>query len=166
MQPTFTSSDKYYVHADLNAYSEFDFTVPDKITFYTQEAPSFVSESGDSFEEVSEKLTAMLGRQRELPEWLYEGGILACQDWYINDEKKTVSAEDGIAVVDRKIKNAKDAGVKINGVWCQDWCGCRCTGFGYQVMWNWKYDDVKYKDLPKHIARWKEEEEGVEEERV
>lgn len=157
VQPTFTSSDKYYVHADLNAYSEFDFTVPGKITFYTQEAPSFVSESGDSFEEVSEKLTAMLGRQRELPEWLYEGGILACQDWYINDEKKTVSAEDGIAVVDRKIKNAKDAGVKINGVWCQDWCGCRCTGFGYQVMWNWKYDDVKYKDLPKHIARWKEE---------
>ena len=52
---------------------------------------------------------------------------------------------------------AKEAGVPVVGVWCQDWSGCRRTGFGYQVMWNWEWDQELYPGLDKKIAEWKEE---------
>ncbi len=142
-QPTFVSSDKYYVHCDINAYSEFDFTDPNKITLYFQEKPVVISEQGSSFAEVSEKLTALLGRQQEIPEWLYDGVILGIQE--------------GTDVVDTKIKKAKTAGVPVVGVWCQDWSGCRRTGFGYQVMWNWQWDQELYPGLDQKIKEWKKQ---------
>ena len=152
-QPTFVSSDKYYVHCDINAYSEFDFTKADKITLYFQEPPVIISESADSFEDLSEKETELLGRQVALPEWLYEGGIIAMQDWTV-DGKDTKEGFDGCGNIDRKLAKLDEAGVKVNGVWCQDWCGCRCTGFGYQVMWNWRYDEKQYANLPAKIKEW------------
>ena len=142
-QPTFVSSDKYYVHCDINAYSEFDFTDAGKITLYFQEPPVIITDSGQDFAEVSRKLTGLLGRQKALPDWLYDGVILGIQE--------------GTDVVDAKIKKAKKAGVPVVGVWCQDWSGCRRTGFGYQVMWNWEWDQELYPGLDKKIAEWKEE---------
>lgn len=142
-QPTFVSSDKYYVHCDINAYSEFDFTDAGKITLYFQEPPVIITDSGQNFAEVSRKLTGLLGRQKALPDWLYDGVILGIQE--------------GTDVVDAKIKKAKEAGVPVVGVWCQDWSGCRRTGFGYQVMWNWEWDQELYPGLDKKIAEWKEE---------
>lgn len=142
-QPTFVSSDKYYVHCDINAYSEFDFTDAGKITLYFQESPVIITDSGQDFAEVSRKLTGLLGRQKALPDWLYDGVILGIQE--------------GTDVVDAKIKKAKEAGVPVVGVWCQDWSGCRRTGFGYQVMWNWEWDQELYPGLDKKIAEWKEE---------
>ena len=41
------------------------------------------------------------------------------------------------------------------GIWSQDWCGCRVTGFGYQVMWNWEWDRELYPDLDRKIPEWK-----------
>ena len=142
-QPTFVSSDKYYVHCDINAYSEFDFTDAGKITLYFQEPPVIITDSGQDFAEVSRKLTGLLGRQKALPDWLYDGVILGIQE--------------GTDVVDAKLKKAKEAGVPVVGVWCQDWSGCRRTGFGYQVMWNWEWDQELYPGLDKKIAEWKEE---------
>ncbi len=142
-QPTFVSSDKYYVHCDINAYSEFNFTDAGKITLYFQEPPVIITDSGQDFAEVSRKLTGLLGRQKALPDWLYDGVILGIQE--------------GTDVVDAKIKRAKEAGVPVVGVWCQDWSGCRRTGFGYQVMWNWEWDQELYPGLDKKIAEWKEE---------
>ena len=139
-QPTFTSSDKYYVHVFTNAYSEFDFSKLDYITFYLQEAPHFVTESGESFSEVSEKLSALLGRVDALPDWIYDGAILAVQE--------------GCDAIDRKLKKARDAGVKVCGIWSQDWSGCRRTGFGYQVMWNWEWDRELYAGLDGKIKEW------------
>ena len=141
-QPTFTSSDKYYVHVFTNAYSEFDFSDRDRITFYLQERPHLVTESGDTFTEVSEKLSALLGRVPMLPDWTYDGAILAVQE--------------GTDVIDRKLKAAEDAGIKVNGIWSQDWSGCRRTGFGYQVMWNWQWDRQLYPNLDEKIKEWKE----------
>ena len=48
-QPTFTSSDKYFFHADLNSYSEFDFSTPDRITIYSQEPPVIYIRKAESF---------------------------------------------------------------------------------------------------------------------
>lgn len=142
-QPTFVSSDRYYVHADVNTYSEFDFTVPDKTTLYFQEAPSLVIERADSFPQLSEKLSALLGRQRELPDWIYDGVILGIQE--------------GTAVVEKKLRRVQEAGGKVCGVWCQDWSGCRRTGFGYQVMWNWQWDRELYPELDRKIRSWRKE---------
>lgn len=154
-QPTFVSSEKYYVHCDVNTYSEFDFTRPGKITLYFQEPPVVVSEAGADFAEVSEKLTHLLGRQEPLPDWIYDGAILAMQDWTF-DGKNTKEGFDGCGNIERKLSKAEEAGVPVTGVWCQDWCGCRCTGFGYQVMWNWRYDEKQYPGLPEKIREWKE----------
>ncbi len=141
-QPTFVSSNRYYVHVNTNSYAEFDFTKKESITLYLQEKPDIYMESGKDFAEISEKLTSLLGRQRELPDWIYDGGIVAIQE--------------GCEAVDRKIEKALAQGAKINGVWSQDWSGCRRTGFGYQVMWNWTYDKELYLDLPNKIKEWKE----------
>ena len=141
-QPTFVSDDKYFVHVDTNAYSEFDFRNPEHITLHLQEPPRLTVGWGDSFEEVSENLSALLGRQKKLPDWIYDGGILAIQE--------------GPDAVDRKLDKAFRAGVQVNGIWCQDWSGCRRTGFGYQVMWNWRFDQELYPDLPEKIREWKE----------
>ncbi len=154
VQPTFTSSDRYYVHVDTNAYAEFDFTKPGFFTLAAQEPFKIISETGDDFKEVSKKLSNLLGRQRKLPDWIYDGGILAMQDW-VTEEKSVKEGFDGCANIDRKLEKMRKLGGKVVGVWCQDWCGCRCTGFGYQVMWNWVYSKEQYKGLPEKIREWK-----------
>lgn len=141
-QPTYVSSEGYYLHADIHSYAEFDFTDPRKTVLYLQEEPSFVMEAGNSYEEISEKLTDLLGRQTELPDWIYDGAILAMQG--------------GTQILEEKLQKALDSGIKVCGIWSQDWCGCRRTGFGYQVMWNWEWDRELYPDLDKKIPEWKE----------
>ncbi len=141
-QPTYVSSDLFYVHLDINAFSIFDFSVPDKTTIYTQEPPVLHTESAESFEELSGKLAALLGHQRTLPSWIYDGAILAVQE--------------GTARIEDKIKRCEKAGTRICGIWSQDWCGCRKTGFGYQVMWNWEWDKELYHALDEKIPQWKE----------
>ena len=88
------------MHCDINAYSEFDFTDAGKITLYFQEPPVIITDSGQDFAEVSRKLTGLLGRQKALPDWLYDGVILGIQE--------------GTDVVDAKIKKAKEAGVPVD----------------------------------------------------
>ena len=151
-QPTFTSSKKYYMHVFTNAYSEFDFTKADRITLYLQEPPHLVTESGRTFAEVSEKLSKTVSTvhswaepqsENPLPDWIYDGAILAVQE--------------GTKRVDEKIQMAVKAGGKVCGIWSQDWSGCRRTGFGYQVMWNWTTDKELYPGLPEQIIKWKEQ---------
>ncbi len=140
-QPTFVSSRKYFVHADVTGYAEFDFREPGRTTLVFQELPTLYTDTAETFPELSEKLSALLGRQPVLPDWIYGGAIVAVQG--------------GTDVIDAKLAAAKEAGAKICGVWSQDWCGCRRTGFGYQVMWNWEWDRDLYPRLDEKIAEWK-----------
>ncbi len=142
-QPTFTSSDRYFFHADINAYSELDFSTPDRITLYAQEPPVVYIGTAGTFPELSKALSNLLGHQDTLPDWVYEGAILAVQE--------------GTERIDEKIQKARQKGVKICGIWSQDWCGCRRTGFGYQVMWNWQWDKELYHNLDLKIKEWKAE---------
>lgn len=141
-QPTFVSSEKYFIHVDVSAYSEFDFRKKDHITLYTQETPVIYYYKAQSFEELSGKLSELLGHQRTLPSWVYKGAILAIQE--------------GTEKIDEKIKKVEEKGGKICGIWSQDWCGCRRTGFGYQVMWNWQWDKDLYHNLDIKIKEWKQ----------
>ncbi len=140
-QPTFVSSGKYYIHAETAAYAEFDFRTPDRTALVFQEPPVLYYERCGSFEEVSRRLSALIGRPPSLPDWIYDGAILAVQG--------------GTEAVEKKLKAARAAGAKVCGVWSQDWCGCRRTGFGYQVMWNWAWDQTLYPALDERIPAWK-----------
>ena len=139
--PTYVSSKKYFVHLNISTFATFDFSKGDRTVIYTQEAPVIYIKQCQNFEELSENLTELGGRGWALPSWIYDGAIFAVQG--------------GPAVIDKKIKAAKDAGAKISGIWSQDWCGCRVTGFGYQVMWNWQADDNLYPGLKEKIEEWK-----------
>ena len=99
--------------------------------------------TGNSYAEISEKLSALLGRQKALPDWVYDGIILGLQG--------------GTKNIEQKLAKAKAAGTKVCGIWCQDWEGCRVTKFGYQLMWNWKWDESLYPGLDRKIAGWKKE---------
>jgi alpha-glucosidase len=142
-QPTFVSSERYFVHTDAERYSEMDFSDPSETILYFQESPSFLYGEGETFTEISGKLTAVLGRQEALPDWIYDGAILAIQG--------------GTEVLREKVRKMKEAGTKVCGIWSQDWCGCRRTGFGYQVMWNWEWDKELYPGLDEAIREWKKE---------
>lgn len=144
-QPTFVSSRKYFVHAFTNAYAEFDFKnskTKGEISLYLQEEPHAVLGFAQDFQNLSFKLSEILGRQKNLPNWIYDGVILAVQR--------------GTKTIDEKLALAKKSGVKVAGIWAQDWCGCRKTGFGYQVMWNWQSDEEgQYPHLKEKISEWK-----------
>lgn len=140
-QPTFVSSRKYFLHADTSAYAVFDFTKPDRAVLRFRGLPVLYLGEAESFPALSEKLSGLLGRQRSLPDWIYDGAILAIQE--------------GTDAVERRMQAALDAGARICGVWSQDWCGCRRTGFGYQVMWNWEWDRELYPGLDEKILEWR-----------
>ncbi len=142
-QPTFVSSKKYYVHCDVKNYTEFDFRSLNRTVLKFEEPPVFYIGYADTFEEISEELAKILGRTVTLPDWIYDGAILAIQG--------------GCDIIDEKIRKAKAHNVKISGIWSQDWCGCRKTGFGYQVMWNWEWDRNLYPNLDRKIVEWNEQ---------
>lgn len=142
-QPTYMSSERYFVHADTSSYAEFDFRERDRTILYFQEPPVLHVGAADSFAALSERLTARLGRPGKLPGWVNDGAILAIQG--------------GTGTVEAKLDAARAAGAKICGVWSQDWCGCRKTGFGYQVMWNWEWDRQLYPGIDEKIPLWRAE---------
>lgn len=144
-QPTFVSSEKYFVHCDTTDYAEFDFR---KKQFHeiriNNVCPIYIG-IAESFEELSEKLGTLLGRQPELPEWAYDGAILGIQG--------------GTQTVYDKLEKAAEHGTAVAGVWCQDWEGRRVTAFGKQLQWNWEWDSERYPELDKKI--WELKERGV-----
>jgi alpha-glucosidase len=141
-QPTFISSRKYFFHSLATARAEFDFTSTDCHIIKTDEIAPFYIGFGESFEELMENLTDLLGRQPELPDWVYDGHILGIQG--------------GTDIMMSKIDNAIAHGIPVNGAWIQDWEGRRVTAVGKQLYWNWEWDRELYPDLDKKIAELSE----------
>ncbi|RXJ22015.1 alpha-glucosidase [Lelliottia nimipressuralis] len=145
-QPTFVSTQKYYCHIDNTCYMNFDFSAPDyhELAFWEDNA-TLRFECADTYIELLEKLTALLGRQQELPDWVYDGVTLGIQG--------------GTDVCQQKLDLMRSSGVKVNGIWAQDWSGCRMTSFGKRVMWNWSWDHERYPQLDKRIQQW--DQQGI-----
>ncbi|MBD1381565.1 alpha-glucosidase [Metabacillus arenae] len=142
-QPTYVSSQKYYCHSETTAYADFDFRHPEFHELQIWEVPkSLVFETAETYIELVEKISNLFGKQPELPEWVYDGVILGIQG--------------GTEIVEKKLEKALAAGMKISGVWCQDWQGKRITSFGKRLMWNWKWNEEEYPELDKKIPEWKE----------
>ncbi len=143
-QPTFVSSKKYYCHVNGSSYIIFDFSKPNYSELEIWQFPIEVEiYSGNSVQEVTKKLGDRIGRQEPLPDWVYDGAILGVQG--------------GTEVMLSKIEKMKKAGLKIAGVWIQDWEGKRVTSFGKQLMWNWEYSKEMYPNLPDTIVKLREE---------
>lgn len=137
-EATYVSSRHYYLHADSTAYADFDFRHDDfhELQFWNVPA-SIRIEVADTFVELLEKMTGFLGRQPELPEWVYNGLIIGVQG----------GNERSFGLLDKTI----DKDIKVSAIWCQDWCGKRVTSFGKRLQWDWHYHKEMYPGLPDKI---------------
>ena len=136
-----SSSRKYFFHIATDDYVEVDFRSSDTVTLLVHGSFTLIFEKAPSFEALSEKLSALLGKQPELPDWIYDGMIFGIQQ--------------GSKTIEEKLRTLDRYKIPVSGVWAQDWCGCRRTQFGYQVMWNWQADDTLYPALASAIGAWK-----------
>ncbi|MCY1745103.1 MULTISPECIES: alpha-glucosidase [Ensifer] len=137
-QPTFVSSKRYALHVDTTAYAVFDFrrelfhevevwAVPERIEFFAAE----------SFRELVGKLSLRFGRQPQLPDWVYQGAIIGLKDGKTSFER---------------LEKIRAAGVKVSGLWCEDWVGLRHTSFGARLFWDWVGNEERYPHLRQKIA--------------
>lgn len=137
-QPTYVSSAHYALHVATSAFCAFDFrddafheievwAVPERIELF----------AADTFIELVEILSGRFGRQPPLPDWIYNGAI--------------VGLKDGAASFAR-LERIREAGVKVAGLWCEDWIGIRPTAFGARLFWNWQANEQRYPGLRQRIA--------------
>jgi alpha-glucosidase len=138
-QTSFVSSSGYWCHLDTSAYADFDFRAKDRHELYSWAMPKrLVIGMGDTMRATVSDLSDYFGRQGRLPDWCYEGAILGVQG--------------GTAVCLEKLAAAEAAGVKVAGLWAQDWEGINVTSFGQRLRWNWVWDAERYPGLDREIA--------------
>lgn len=138
-EPTYVSSRHYYLHMDSTAYADFDFRNEAYHELQTWNVPvSIRLEAAPDFISLLEKLTAFLGRQPELPDWIYQGLIIGAQ-----------GGQRSFDILEESLQ----AGIPVAGLWCQDWCGKRVTSFGKRLQWDWHYHKEMYPDLPEKIRQ-------------
>lgn len=144
-QPTFISTEKYYCHLESTAYLDFNFKNEDFHELEVWQMPEYlIFETGDNYLKLLEKLTDFLGRQPELPDWVYNGLILGIQGGteFVLDKKNELVEKE----------------LKLSALWCQDWEGVKHTSFGKRLNWNWEWDQDLYPNLDQKIKDLKEEQ--------
>lgn len=142
-QPTFVSSKKYFLHVNDSSYMDFNFKNNSFHELQIWDIPSeIIIGAEDDYVKLLENLTELLGRQPELPDWVYDGIWLGVQG--------------GTDIALSKLKNAQKKGVKVSGIWAQDWEGERITSFGKRLIWNWIWDAEMYPNLDKEIKKLNE----------
>ena len=143
-QPTFVSSEKYFVHLETTAYADFDFRAEDFHELQSWNIPDYLLfDAADSFPALIRSITSVFGTQPELPDWVLDGVILGIQG--------------GTDITIEKIKRARAAGVKVSGVWCQDWQGIKMTSFGKRLQWDWQWNPDLYPGLDTEIHALKKD---------
>ena len=142
-QPTFISTRNYFVHINSYAYSILDFTENSVHCLHFWEVPgSILIGKEDSALEVISSLSNYLGKQPELPDWAISGMWLGIGGG-IGEDYHTVNS---------KLQRALDAGVKVTGIWSQDWSGLYLPSkLETRVFWDWIYDGDRYPNLPQII---------------
>ncbi|MGL5253569.1 MAG: alpha-glucosidase [Brevinema sp.] len=143
-QPSYLSSQQYYMLVDSYTYGEFDFRDENFHEVHHWEVPSrmFFWE-GNNYYQLMEKVTAHLGRQETLPSWVDDGFILGIQG--------------GWEKIENRLKSLMQHGVDISAVWAQDWQGIRMTSFGQRLMWNWQFDSKRYPDFKQKLVTLKKQ---------
>lgn len=134
---SFVSSKGWYCYAEASAYAEFDFTASSRYSLHFWELPTIRIGVETDFRAAAAALNRIHGIQPPLPDWTYDGMWLGVQG--------------GRQEIEKKLEDARGAGVQVGGLWTQDWEGKRVTAFGKQLMWNWKYAQDQYPQLPEQI---------------
>ena len=135
--PCFLSSCHYGIYCHEDAYGEIRFGKGYVEIVFRQIPQSISILTGDSCQEVAEKMARLVGIQEKIPSWVGQGIILPVQG--------------GMDVLKQKYEEAKKAGMKVAAIWSQDWSGNVVTSFGYQVFWNWQADEKLYPGLKEFI---------------
>nr|XP_006819720.1 PREDICTED: uncharacterized protein LOC100369482 [Saccoglossus kowalevskii] len=148
-QPTFVSSRKYYCHFSTTVYSVLNFIPRDfhEVEIWSAEPGEIYFDIADTMLELVQKLGGFLGRQPELPEWIYRGATLGVQG----------GTDAMLAYVDQ----AKEYDIELSAMWIQDWAGRITTSFGSRIFWNWKWNEEHYPNLREEIQNLKNEGIGV-----
>lgn len=142
-QPTFISSNKYFMHVHSTAYMDFNFKNDNFHELEIWEIPSKITiKSANTYLELVKKVSDLFGRSYEMPEWINDGVILGVQG--------------GTELVLNKVNSAIEKGLKVNGIWAQDWQGKRITSFGKRLNWNWEWNEKEYPNLDKEIVKLNE----------
>jgi alpha-glucosidase len=42
------------------------------------------------------------------------------------------------------LRLAQTKGIKVSGLWIQDWAGKLVTPFGSRLFWNWRWNETWY----------------------
>ena len=137
-QPVFLSSRMYFVQLFNSEYSELDFREESfhEIGIWSAQT-CFAFGCADSFAGLTEKLTALLGRQPMLPDWAMKGLWLGVQG----------GTERATALERRCLEH----GVDLSAVWIQDWEGKRVTSFGKRLQWDWRWNREMYPGIDRVI---------------
>ncbi|KAB8039263.1 alpha-glucosidase [Janthinobacterium aquaticum] len=133
-QPSFISSQRYCLHAETTAYADFDFRHDDfhELQFWAM-PESFEFMLADSFIELVGVVSERFGRQPSLPAWLQNGAMLGLKG--------------GEAHARTILARAKEHGLAVSALWCEDWVGLRQTSFGKRLFWDWRWQPERYPDL-------------------
>nr|WP_307158082.1 alpha-glucosidase [Rhizobium paknamense] len=137
-QPTYLSSRRYALHVDTTAYSVFDFRNEAFHEIEVWAIPRIIELfAKTTFVQLVDQLSRRFGRQPQLPDWVLDGAIIG-----LKDGENSLSRLDAILA----------AGVKVCGLWCEDWVGLRHTSFGARLFWDWRADETRYPNLKGRIV--------------
>jgi sulfoquinovosidase len=137
-QPTWLSSARYAVHSDCANWSALDLSGDSTVYECWTDKVSLEFFVADSLTGLVSALSDRFGKAAPLPEWAIGGAIVGLKD-----------GDNSISRLERFV----DAGAAISGLWCEDWCGIRQTSFGRRLFWDWKWNAVRYPELPAQIER-------------
>lgn len=136
--PAWVSTSGYYASLNSASYCELDFRKSSSAEIALWDIPKSITIGmKDTMKEASGALSLLHGRQKKLPDWVYDGMLLGVQG--------------GRDTVQSALQKVQRAGMKVAALWCQDWQGIRMTSFGKQLFWAWKWDNELYPDLPGFI---------------
>ena len=140
---TYVSSEKYAIRFDTYSYGIADFRLGDYAAFRFINPPkNFQVFTGNDFFDLSRKLNIDCPNNERIPDWALNGLIVGIQG----------GIDRTLEIVDRM----EQAGIKVCGVWNQDWCGKKITSAGKQVYWNWIEDTENYPNLKENIQKLNE----------
>jgi len=145
-EATFVSSRLYYVHLHGYGYTEVDLSHEDHHCLHVwQDQIRFTVSADETYPALLGDLTALVGRQPPLPEWMTSGVILGMQG--------------GSDTCRKKLDRMLAADTAVAAVWTQDWVGKRVTSFGKRLQWDWRWNRELYPTLLEDIRE--NEERGV-----
>ncbi|XP_069141838.1 sulfoquinovosidase-like isoform X2 [Argopecten irradians] len=130
-QPSFVSTRNYYLHYKDTNYIVLDFSSSTYHEIFIKGiVGKFYFKTGNSPLSLVQSLSQFQGRMPPLPDWVTSG--------------ITIGVQGGTDTMLARLKTVQDAGVKVNGLWIQDWSGDIHTSFGKRVFWNWKLNTTLY----------------------